>query len=151
MQGPDLFDLTPRFSDLDGYALIAWHELERSRGALRSGGIPRGTAARVLGYMTRGAQPIRDGQLVPFFVVLPDAGTPLHPAHRFGDQMIEVRLRPGDTVHFSEGNLIWVLGTWALLPGDPSGPTPLYALVNAKITAAEKSDISKYFRSATAP
>jgi hypothetical protein len=96
--------------------------------------------------MMNGSRPVRDGQFIACFVLLPDAGSPVHPAHRFGDQMIEVRLRAGDTVRFSEGNLVWVSGSWRTLSGDPSGPTPLYGLGNAQVKPADKSDISKYFR-----
>jgi hypothetical protein len=91
-------------------------------------------------------QPVGDGQFIVCFVLLPDAGSAVHPAHRFGDQMIEVRLRAGDTVRFSEGNLVWVSGAWTILHGDPNGPEPLYALVNAQVRLADKSDIAKYFR-----
>jgi hypothetical protein len=145
-KGPDLFDLTPRFADLDGYTLVAWYDLERGHRTLRSGGLSAGTATRILGYMMNGNLPVRDGQLIESFVLLPDAGSPVHPAHRFGDQMIEVRLRTGDAVPFSEGNLVWVSGAWTILSGDPSGPTPLYVLGNAQVKRADKSDISKYFR-----
>jgi hypothetical protein len=145
-KGPDLFDLTARVSDVDGYRMVAWHELEREHRALKRRGLSPGAATRVLGYMMTGAQQVREGQFVGCFVLLPDPGSPIHPAHRFGDQMIEVRLRAGDTVPFSEGDLVWVTGMWTILPGDPNGPVPLYALANAEVRPANKSDISKYFR-----
>ena len=144
--GPDLFDLVPKVSRADGYVLLAWYDLERSHHALKEGGLSADTPTLALGYMMESDQPIPDGQPVGRFVLLPDAGNAVHPAHRFGDQMIEVRLRGGDTVRFSEGSLVWVWGIWRILPGDPNGPKPLYELGNARIEPADKSDIPKYFR-----
>ena len=87
--------------------------------------VSSGSAARALGYMMDGSQPARNGELVHCFFLMPDAGSTIHPAHRFGDQMIEVRLVPGDTVRFNEGSLVWVSGTWRNIPGDPNGHDPL--------------------------
>jgi hypothetical protein len=78
--------------------------------------------------------------------LLPDAGNAWHPAHRFGDQMIEVRLKGADRVQFFEWNLVWVTGIWRSLPGNPSRDTPLYALEDAHVESADKADIPKYFR-----
>jgi hypothetical protein len=144
--GPDLFDLTPRAQRVDDYVLIAWHDLERRQQALKEGEPSAGTPACALGYMTEGDRPIRDGQLVQRFVLLPDAGNAVHPAHRFGDQMIEVRLKPGDTVRFAERTLVWVWGRWKVLAGDPNRDKPLYELEEARVESASKADIGKYFR-----
>ena len=35
--GPDLFDLTPTASRVDGYMLVAWYDLKRTHGALKAG------------------------------------------------------------------------------------------------------------------
>ena len=144
--GPDLGDLIPRVPELDGYALVAWCNLERGHHALKVGGVSSGSAVRVLGYMMDGTQPIRDGQLITRFVLLPDAGSAIHPGHRFGDQMIEVRMGAGETVRFTEGRLVWVWGTWRTLAGDTDGPVPLYQLVDARVESANQADIPKYFR-----
>ena len=144
--GPDLLDWTPKVRDLDGYVLVAWRDLERPHDALTVGGIPSGAAARALGYMMSGPQPIPDGRQVGDFCLLPDAGNAVHPAHRFGDQMIDVSLRRGDTVRFAEGSLVWVWGTWRALPGNPKGPNPLYQLENARIEPATRADVSQYYR-----
>jgi hypothetical protein len=145
-KGPDLFVLTPKVSSLDGYATIAWYDLEGGPQAHKAGGVSTGTPARVLGYMMSGTHPSPDGQLITCFVLLPDAGSPVHAARRFGDQMIEVNLQPGDSVRFSEGSIVWVWGTWEVFPGDPAGPRPLYGLRNARVQPANKADISKFFR-----
>lgn len=143
--GPDISDLTPVTQHSDEYLILAWPELERGKRSLSAGGISSGTMIRALGYMMDGDRPIRDGEHVRSFVLLPDAGTLVHPAHRFGDQMIEVRLATGDTVPFSEQSLVWVWGTLRMLPGDPLGPKPLNILENARTEPATKVDIQKYF------
>jgi hypothetical protein len=96
--------------------------------------------------MMQGDQPVRDGQLVGRFVLLPDAGNAMHPAHRFGDQMIDVQLRAGYTVRFSQGRLVWVWGSLGGLPGDPGGDEPLYVMPNARTEQANKADILKYYK-----
>ena len=144
--GPDLSELTPNAQHMDGYVLVAWYDLARGHQALREGEPSAGSPTRALGYMMEGDPPIRDGQFVQRFVLLPDAGIGIHPAHRFGDQMIEVRLEAPDTVRFSEASLVWAWGTWRPLPGDPNRDRPLYELENAHVERATKADISKYFR-----
>ena len=144
--GPDLFDLVPKVANSGGYAILAWYELERGRHALQEGGFSTGTQMRALGYMMEGDRPVRDGQMVRRFVLLPDKGNAVHPAHRFGDQMIDVQLQPGDGVRFSRGSLIWVWGAFRVFPGDPGGPVPLYRLENARIEPAKEEEIAKYFR-----
>jgi hypothetical protein len=97
--------------------------------------------------MMDGVQSILAGQVTKSFVLLPDAGNIMHPAHRFGDQMIAVHLRDRDTIKFSPKALVWVWGTLQSSPGDPTGSEPLYALGNARAELAPKTDIDKYFRS----
>jgi hypothetical protein len=144
--GPDLFDLKPKVANADGYRLVAWHELERTRHSLREGGVSTGAPLRLLGYMTTGSERVLDGQIVARFTLQPDAGNLLHAAHRFGDQMIDVQLQAGDTVRFSEGSLVWVWGTLRAWPGDPAGHLALYELENARTGAADRAEIAKYFR-----
>lgn len=144
--GPDLFDLTPVVARSGQYLILAWPDLERAKYFLNAGAITSGALIRALGYMMDGDQPLHNGERVRSFVLLPDAGTLVHPAHRFGDQMIEVRLEAGDAVRFSERSMVWVWGTLRILPGDPLGPKPLYILENARTEAAAKADIHKYFR-----
>jgi hypothetical protein len=143
---PDLVDLTPVVSHSDQYLILGWPDLERARHALSAGPVSSGTMMRALGYMMEGDLPVRDGQRVRAFVLLPDAGNPVHPAHRFGDQMIDVRLRVGHEVQFSGRSLVWVWGTLRMLPGDPTGHEPLYVLENARSEPADRADIQKYFK-----
>ena len=144
--GPDLFDLTPVVSRSEQYLILDWPELERARHALHTGAISSGAMIRALGYMMEGVRPVLDGERVQSFILLPDAGSAVHPAHRFGDQMIDVRLEAGNTVRFSEQSLVWVWGTLRMLPGDPLGHEPLYVLEHARTEPANKADIQKYFK-----
>jgi hypothetical protein len=145
---PDLSELAPLQAQTAEYAVLAWSSLLRGHSnALnaRSTILP-GASIQALGYMMDGARPIRAGQPTKSFVLLPDAGQLLHPAHRFGDQMIAVQLHDGDTIKFSPRALVWVWGTLQSSPGDPTGSEPLYALGNARAELAPKADIDKYFR-----
>ena len=144
--GPDLFDFTPTAPRIDGYTLVAWHDLERAHSALKAGAPSAGSPTRVLGYMMDGEKPIRDGTEVNRFVLLPDAGSAVHPAHRFGDQMIDVQLRTGTAILFQEGRLVWVWGTWKVLAGNSTGDKPLYQLQDSHVENADKAEIGKYFR-----
>jgi hypothetical protein len=143
---PDLFDLVPKVPRMDGYVLLAWPRLERKQHALDAGAISSGTLVRALGYMTDGDQAAADGTSVENFVLLPDAGTPLQPGHRHGDQMIAVRLESGNTIRFSEGRLLWVWGTLRVLPGDTEAREPLYVLESSRAEPAIRADMAKYFR-----
>ena len=142
--GPDLFDLIPKDPNIDGYTLLAWYDLDRGRQSLKEGGTSTGARMRALGYMMNGDQPVRDGQIVRRVVLLPDKGTAMHPAHRFGDEMIDVQLQPGDNVRYSGGSLVWVWGTLRGLPGDTGRPIPLYQLENARVEPATEAEIPKY-------
>ena len=144
--GPDLFDLTPVVSHSDQYLILAWPDLERGRHALHTGAISSGASIRALGYMMDGGRPVHDGERVQSFVLLPDAGNSVHPAHRFGDQMIEVRLETGSLARFSERSLVWAWGTLQMLPGDPLGHMPLNVLEHARTEPADRTDIKRYFK-----
>lgn len=144
--GPDLFDLSPTVPSVDGYMLVAWYNLERGHGALKVGRPSAGSPTRVLGYMMYGDHPIQDGDAVDRFVLLPDAGSAVHPADRFGDQMIDVQLRTGTAILFKEGRLVWVWGTWKSLAGDSAGDKPLYQLQDAHAKNVDAAEIPKYFR-----
>jgi len=143
---PDLFDLSPKDAHSSADVLLAWYDLERAHHALKEGGFSPGARMRALGYMMRSEEQVRDGQMVSQFVLLPDKGNALHPAHRFGDRMIEVQLPAGNSVRFSEGTLVWVWGTLKALPGNPNDPIPLYQLREARIAHADEAEIPRYFR-----
>jgi hypothetical protein len=96
--------------------------------------------------MVEGDRAIGEGEWVRDFVLLPEAGNFLHPAHRFGDQMITVHLEPDTRVRFSSRAVVWVWGTFRAFAGDPAGSKPLYALERARVQAVERGEILKYFK-----
>jgi len=142
---PDLFDLVPKVPQLDGYSILAWPDLERAHHALKAGALSSGARIRALGYMMDGDRSAGDHD-VSGFILLPDAGNAFHPAHRFGDQMISVRLEAGKTVRFHERGLVWAWGTLRALPGDASGQKPLYILDDARTQPADKAEIPQFFK-----
>jgi hypothetical protein len=143
---PDLFDLTPRTTPIDGYVVVAWHELELGRHVLKTGGVSTGAAVRALGYMMGCSEPIRNGQSVRRFILAPETGTAAHPAHCYRDQMIEVRLHANEMARFAERSLVWAWGTLEITAGDPGGHTALYILEGARMEPARTEDISRYFQ-----
>jgi hypothetical protein len=144
---PDISDLTPAFQTAGEYRVVNWSELERGPHALQEGSTAfTGAQVQALGYMMEGGQPLRAGDWVPEFVLLPDAGNLLHPAHRFGDQMIAVHLAAGGRIQFAPRKLVWVWGTFRASPGNPAGAKPLYDLDRARVLPAGRTDIQKYFR-----
>ena len=145
----DLSDLAPLKKSAGDYLVLDWPALRRDHPhAMVSGtglAAVNGAAVQALGYMADGARPIARGDHVADFVLLPEAGNLLHPAHRSGDQMIAVHLRQGDLSRFSPMGLVWVWGTLRMSPGDPHGLKPLYALEQARSQAADQTEIGKYF------
>jgi hypothetical protein len=138
---PDLSDLVPVTPRAADYLLLDWNSLRHSgRKALNSASaVFAGAAVQALGYMMESAHG-RD------LVLLPDAGNLLHPAHRFGDQMIAVDLRGGERPQFASGTLVWAKGTMRTSPGDPNDSKPLYRMEQASIERAGAADIGRYFQ-----
>jgi hypothetical protein len=145
---PDLSDLVPIENSAQNHVLLNWSTLLRDHPhALVDGSsLFVGSPVQALGYMVEGDRAIGEGQWVQDFVLLPEAGNFLHPAHRFGDQMITVHLEPDTRVRFSSRALVWVGGTFRASAGDPAGSKPLYALERARIQTAETGEILKYFK-----
>lgn len=114
--------------------------------ALHSEPLISGTQTRALGFMMETDHVIHDGEWVRDFVLLPDAGNALHPAHRFGDQMIAVHMRENLAVQFFARNLVWAWGTFRACARDPGGSKPLYGLEDARIEPASVNEIANYFR-----
>jgi hypothetical protein len=135
----DLSDLTP-IQRLPGqYELLNWF-------ALRHGRFSTQASVQALGYMVESDRSPHTGDWVRDFVLLPEAGNLLHPAHRIPDEMIAVQLREGEQIQFSPRRLVWVWGTFRASLGDPAGVQPLYHLDHAQAQLADKSEIPKYFR-----
>jgi hypothetical protein len=136
---PDLSHLTPIRRAPDGYVLLNWFALQQGR-------ISSEASAQALGYMVESDRARHTGEWVRDFVLLPDAGNLLHPAHRIPDQMIAIRLRESEQIQFSPRSLVWVWGMFRESPADPAGIQPLYHLDEARVKRADKADIAKYFR-----
>ncbi len=122
---PNLSGLTPVKNPQSNYSLVDWSNL----------GHPN-KAVQVLGYMTDGDHPLREGDWVQDFALLPEAGNVLHPAHR--DHMIAVHLKDNSRIQFSPRSLVWVWGTLR--------ESPLFSVEQAAARPADKSEIGKYFK-----
>jgi hypothetical protein len=144
---PDLSDLVPIGNSVENCAVLNWSTLLRDHPkALDAGSsLSAGAQVQALGYMFAGDRALGEGEWVQDFVLLPEAGNFLHPAHRFGDQMINVHLEPDTRVRFSFRALVWVRGTFRASAGDPAGAKPLCALERAHVRPAERREILKYF------
>ena len=136
---PDLSDLTPIRRTQGQYELLNWF-------ALRHGRFSAQTSVQALGYMVESGRSPHTGDLVRDFILLPEAGNILHPAHRNPDEIIAVQLREGEQMQFFPRRLVWVWGTYRTSPGDPAGIQPLYHLDDARATLADKSEIPRYYR-----
>ncbi len=97
----------------------------------------------MIGYMMDGYQPSPDGSLVDMFVLLPEAGQFLHPAHRIPNQMVEVR--PRRPIPFQNRRLVWVRGSLNRTAGTPGAEKADWAISDAEVEPAEPRDISKWF------
>jgi hypothetical protein len=136
---PDLSDLKP-IRQLQGrYVLLDWL-------ALGHGQFSAAAAVQALGYMLENDRSVHTGEWVRDFIMLPEAGNILHPAHRIPDQMIAVRLGEGEQIQFAPRSLVWVWGTFRASPADPAGIQPRYLLDQAKAKRAANSETSTYFR-----
>ena len=145
---PDLSDLVPIGNSEKNYLVLNWSNLLRDRPhALDAGSsLYAGAPVQALGYLFESDHARTRGESLQDFVLLPEAGNMLHPAHRFGDQMIAVRLDSGTRVTLPPRALVWVWGTLRASAGDPAGPQPLYALERARVQPAVSEEIRKYFK-----
>jgi hypothetical protein len=127
--------------DREGTLPVAWPDLERQHEGLGQVGPQR---VGMIGYMMDGYQPSRDGAMVDMFILLPEAGQFLHPAHRIPNQMVEVR--PSRPVVFHYRNLVWATGTLNRTIGSPGRDKAAYAMIAAEVSPASDRDIGKWFR-----
>ena len=134
----DLSELMPAEPLPDGTAaLIGWQDLEIPEGktvSLEQARAQSGRRVRMLGYMMDSLG--RDG-----FVLMPEAGHILHPAHRIPDQMVEVW--PTAPVPFRFRSLVWSTGNLARTHG---ADRSLYTMTVAEVQPAVESDITLWFK-----
>jgi hypothetical protein len=145
---PDLTDLD-RVPQPDGApAVLTWPELSRDRkhGLNAAPAVAAGARVMALGYMMDDNRRVRNREPVRSFLLLPEAGNLLHPAHRIGDQMIEAHLASGHEEPFAARHLVQVSGILRLRPGRPAAEQALYVLDEADVRLIERADIGKYYK-----
>jgi hypothetical protein len=121
----DLSDWKP---GVRGTAIIGWPDLPTRAGS----------QVEMLGYM------MDEDPSSRVFILTPEAGQFLHPAHRIPEEMIEVHLaEPG---RFQYRRLVWVSGVLTFTSGPPRPDRALYALKNAILQPAPETDIPRFFR-----
>lgn len=131
---PDLSDLKPREEQPAGTPpVIGWPHIEPLLY----------TTVRMLGYMMDGYKPSRDGDPVEVFILLPDAGQLLHPAHRISDQMVEIRLRRAMAFQFRR--LVWASGNLSSTGARPHSDRAAWAMTDAEVTPAGDHEITRWF------
>ncbi len=122
--------------DDKGAVPVGWPDLAR-----QNEGTER---VRMIGYMMDGYRPSRDGSTVDMFVLMPEAGQFLHPAHRIPNQMVDVH--PSHPVVFRYRALVWVTGTLNRTMSAHGDEKAAYAMITAEVTPATARDIGKWFR-----
>lgn len=117
-----------------GAPLVGWGDLEKYH---------RDGRASMLGYMMDGSTPSRDGASASTFVLMPEAGQWLHPAHRIPDEMVEVWMsRP---ISFKYRQLMWVTGRLNRAISRSREEIPSWSLTEAVAESASERDITRYF------
>ena len=145
---PDLSDLTPITQRSGRYLVLDWSALLQNEARVLKTRtvIPAGAEVQALGYMMETDQPIGKGKWVHDFVLLPEAGNLMHPAHRMRDQMIAVHLEHNTRIQFSPRALVWAWGNLQASAGLGPRSEALYMLEGARSKPADKADIQRYFK-----
>lgn len=145
---PDLSELSPIDPRANKYALLDWSVLLQDHSHVLKAGpvIPSGAEVQAMGYMMAGDQPVRKGEWIQDFLLLPEAGSLLHPAHRNRDQMIAIHLEDSARIQFTPGALVWARGNFRVSSGLGARPEALYILERARVKPADRTDIKRYFK-----
>ena len=145
---PDLSDLTPITQRAGKYLVLDWSALlQNETRVLKTGTVtPAGAEVQALGYMMETDRSTSKDKWVHDFVLLPEAGNLMHPAHRIRDQMIAVHLEHDTRIQFSPRALVWAWGNLQAPAGLGPRSEALYMLERARAKPAEKADIQKYFK-----
>jgi hypothetical protein len=77
------------------------------------------------------------------FILLPEAGQFLHPAHRIPNQMVEIWL--SHPLPFTYRRLVWVSGVLVRTPGRRNSDKSVYAIKGAAVELAVETDITRWF------
>jgi len=145
---PDLSDLTPLSQRANNYFVLDWSALLQDQAHVLNTGlvIPAGAEVQALGYMSDSGPSTSKDQWVQDFVLLPEAGNLMHPAHRIRDQMIAVHLEDGTRIQFAPRALVWVWGNLRASAGLGLRSEALYVLERARAKPADRADIQRYFK-----
>jgi hypothetical protein len=143
----DLSELKPAAVSGDA-ALIGWPDLNPGYDRPAQTRWPAGTRVRMLGYMMDGYRSVPEGAEAGMFILMPEAGHFLHPAHRIPEEMVEVR--PVRPLAFQSRRLVWV---WGLLgrvtreakSGMPRREAALFAMSDAEVRPADNIEIARWF------
>jgi hypothetical protein len=114
--------------------VTGWADLQRFSGE---------GPVRMIGYMMDGDEPHGDGTAVRAFVLMPEAGQFLHPAHRIPDEMVAVRMR--EPVSFRYRELVWVTGRLSRTMGGDREQAA-FAMSDATAEPASDREIMLWFR-----
>jgi hypothetical protein len=116
--------------------IIDWSDLSATTQSRR---------VRLLGYMMDTDTVIPSRKKVSEFVLMPDAGTALHPAHREPDAMILIELLHGTITEFQHRQLVWAEGFLSPSACSNCDGEAAHVLREAHVTSADKGDIRKFF------
>jgi len=144
---PDLSDLTPISQRAGNFLVLNWSSLLQDQAhSLNTGTvIPSGAQVQALGYMMDSDRSTSKDQWVQDFVLLPEAGNLLHPAHRIRDQMIAVHLEDGTRIQLAPRALVWVWGNFRPSAGLGPGSEALYVIERARTKRADRAELRRYF------
>ncbi len=78
------------------------------------------------------------------FILLPEAGQLLHPAHRIPDQMVEIW--PVYPAQFRFRSLVWAEGVLSRTTARRDSDKALYSMTSADVQPAVQSDITLWFK-----
>jgi hypothetical protein len=145
---PDLSEMSVRGGVQDADRIVAWPDLGGSVDWRRSSGkayLPDpATRSRVLGYMMDGERSVPDKAMVSGFILMPEAGQLLHPAHLEPFHMIEVSLeRPFE---FQFRKLVWVSGFLRRTKDRPQYGESAWRMRNAIVEPAPSKAIPEWFQ-----
>ncbi len=137
----DLSELQPKPSEVASHTrVVAWEELESANPPLSDSSQP----VRMLGYMIGGYTPQQNGSITSMFILVPEAGHILHPAHRHSDQMVEVW--PTRPVQLHYRHLVWVSGKLTRRNRAVAREVASYSMTNAEVEPAPESEIDRWFQ-----
>jgi hypothetical protein len=114
---------------------VGWPDLERWR--------DRPGRVRMIGYMMDEHKPVHDGTRVDTFILLPEAGQFLHPAHRIPNRMVVVW--PTYPAVFRYRELVSASGILNRTMRGSGEDQPAYAMIFAEVNPVAERDLGKWF------